>query len=103
MDDRPILLRRLRPTWEAWKVLTVGRPIISTGLGAAPAPISFGDIDRYAKRFGPHDEADFEELLLLLRSLDAVYLECEAKRVKKDVDQKPKKGAAVGNRARKPR
>ncbi len=92
MDEKPVLLRRLRPVWQAWQVLSVGRPIISTGFGASPAPITFRDIDAYAARYGPEEIDDFDELLTLIRSLDAVYLTHEAEKPKPKSGKKGKKG-----------
>ncbi len=61
--------------WEAFWTLTVGRQYVSTGMGATPAPLSFEAIDRYARRFGPHNADGFEEFLILLTALDREYLE----------------------------
>ncbi len=44
-------------------------------MAAIPNPIPFEAIDRWAQRFGPHDETEFDEFLTMIRALDGVYLE----------------------------
>ena len=73
--DRPTLYADLEVVWEAFWTLSAGRQYVSTGVGAIPAPLSFEAIDRYARRFGPHDADAFEEFLILLTTLDREFLE----------------------------
>ncbi len=61
--------------WEAFWTLTAGRHYVSTAIAAIPAPLTFEAIDRYARRFGPHDADGFEEFLILLTALDREFLE----------------------------
>lgn len=44
-------------------------------MAAIANPIPFEAIDRWAARFGPHEEEEFEEFLSMIRALDAIYLE----------------------------
>ena len=60
-------------------------------MSAAPMPLSFEQIDCYARRFGFDDES-FDDLFYLLSRLDALYIEdynAQAKkRDKKDTKEK---------------
>lgn len=97
MDERPVLRSDLHEVWEAWQHLTVSRPIIATGFGAAPGPIAFETLDRYAARFRWTDEGDFGNLLHMIRALDAEYLKHAAEKAPK----KPEKGTKAGKGNRK--
>jgi len=100
MDEKPILLRRLQPVWQVWQVLSAARPIIGAGFGASPGAIPFTEIDAYARRFGPHDEDDFDELLTLIRSMDGAYLQCESERMQPKSKKKTPKGKGKKKAAR---
>ena len=73
--DRPTLYADLELVWDAFWTLSAGRQCVSTAMGPIPASLSFEAIDRYARRFGPHDADGFEEFLILLTALDREFLE----------------------------
>ncbi|OHE69812.1 MAG: hypothetical protein A2Z99_08210 [Treponema sp. GWB1_62_6] len=95
-----MLRNDLHPVWEAWQTLTLSRPIIGTGFGAAPGPIPFEAIDRYAERFRWTGDGDFEDLLAMLRALDAEYLKHTAEKAPEKPNKKGK--TSKGNRKRDP-
>lgn len=72
--------------------------MVGAGFGAVPGAIPFEVIDRYATRFRWNDGGDFEDLLAMIRAMDAEYLQSEAEESKR----KGKKGKAApqGNRRR---
>lgn len=66
-SDYPDLPDELEPVWRAFWDLHGSRQL---GFGAY-GPIPFGEIDRYATRFGI---SEFEEFHDLIRHMDEIYL-----------------------------
>ena len=52
-------------------------------MAAAPMPLSFEQIDCYARRYGFDDPESFDDLFHLLSRLDAVYIEDQNAQAKK--------------------
>jgi len=73
LDSRPEILPGLGPIWVAFQTLSAGRSI-GVGMVAMPCPITFQDIDAYARRYGPEDPDDFERFLRLIRALDSCFM-----------------------------
>lgn len=78
--DQPRLYPDLEVVWEAFWTLSASRQFVPLGTAAIPAPLAFEAIDRYCRRFGPHDADGFEEFLVLLTALDREFLDIGKRR-----------------------
>ena len=85
------MLDELQYVWEAWHRLSDGRNFISSGFGSVPAPLTFAEIDTYARRFGPAGHEGFDEFYRLVTAMDRAYLQHEAKKQKKSKKGKKKR------------
>lgn len=72
IGDRPELSPHLEGVWRAFHLLSSSRTITATG---HVLPITFTEIDAYARRYGPFDVDDFDEFLTLVGTLDATFIE----------------------------
>lgn len=84
LDEEPERFPHLAWVWAAWHELQTDRDFV--GMGASPMPLSFGAVDRYARRYGLDDEA-FRLLRAHLRALDNVWLDHETARRKREQDK----------------
>lgn len=78
LQDRPELPESLLFVWNAWWALCADRAM---GFGGA-GPIPFSAVDRYATRFGVHDQDDFETFAALIAAMDDVFFAAQSKRLK---------------------
>lgn len=74
LDSRPEIPISQQAVWEAFAVLSSGRGM-GVGFVAVPFPLGFLEIDAYARRYGPYEEAEFERFHRLLRGMDAVFMQ----------------------------
>jgi hypothetical protein len=89
LDNRPTVYPDNRWIHEAFNLLNNSRPFIPAGMGgAAPAPIPFEALDRFAARFGPHSVDDFERFVNLVTAMDNVYVQHQIKEISKKAKAK---------------
>lgn len=79
IKDAPSLGFGLEPLWEAFQRLTGERQL---GWGV-PGRVPWTAIDRYAERFGWHDD-QYLYFLEIIEQLDRAYLEYQAERLEDD-------------------
>jgi hypothetical protein len=72
LDARPEIEPYLGFVWDAFRELCSDRPV--SGMGSVSA-IPFSAIDRYAARVGLLDIDAFSRFLILIRRMDAAYLD----------------------------
>lgn len=74
IKNKPLLITGLEIYWKAFVDLSTDREI-----NMAEGPIRWESIDRWALRHGIWGD-DFERLLTIIRGLDGVYIEKQAKK-----------------------
>jgi hypothetical protein len=72
IDARPEIEPYLIFVWDAFRELCSDRPVSAMGIVSA---IPFSSIDRYAARVGLCDIDAFSRFLILIRRMDAAYLD----------------------------
>ncbi|MGB0890472.1 MAG: phage tail assembly chaperone [Solirubrobacterales bacterium] len=70
LDAMPVLADHLLPVWRDYSRLARSRPYSMAG----PLPIPFETLDRYARRYGPHDLGGFDWWFSMISVLDDVKL-----------------------------
>ena len=75
IKNKPKVPESLAFTWRAFWELSTDRTI-----GMVEGPLPWSSIDRYAKRYGITDLDDFDYFSILLKQMDATYMEFRGKK-----------------------
>lgn len=85
LKDKPELTRWTVPVWMAFQVLSAGRFYTEAGPGAIPLT----EIEAYLRLTNVEGE-DWFSYVLMLRSMDAVFMEYAAKKREQHQKKQPK-------------